>query len=77
MNHTLKTILKNANITQQEISDALQIKSLGTVSLKVNGKAEFTTTEAKKLKQLINNKTGKNYKFEDLFEILDDSNNLE
>ena len=74
MKENLKTILRNANITHQEVSETLDIKSIGTVSLKVNGKADFTTTEAKKLKQLINSRTGKNYKFEDLFEITEDSN---
>lgn len=67
MNTDLKRILKDACISHQEISEELGIKSLGTVSLKVNGKADFSATEAMKLKKLINNKTGKDYKFEDLF----------
>lgn len=67
MNDNLKSILKDACISHQEISEELGIKSLGTVSLKVNGKAEFSASEAMKLKRLINNKTGKDYKFEDLF----------
>ena len=62
MNDNLKSILKDACISHQEISEELGIKSLGTVSLKVNGKAEFWASEA-----VINNKTGKDYKFEDLF----------
>lgn len=68
MNNTLKKILKEACISHQEIGDALGIKSLGTVSLKVNGKAEFSASEAMKLKKLINNKTRKEYRFEDLFD---------
>lgn len=64
---TLKEILKEANISHQQISDELGIKSLGTVSLKVNGKADWSTTEAMKLKNLINERTGKNYTFEELF----------
>lgn len=68
MYNNLKNILKDASISHQEIGEELGIKSLGTVSLKVNGKAEFSASEAMKLKKLINNKTGKEYKFEDLFD---------
>lgn len=74
MKEDLKTILKSAGIKQQEIMETLDIKSLGTVSLKINGKAEFSTSEAKKLKKLINDRTGKNYKFEDLFETQNEDN---
>jgi len=63
----LKEILRDANISHQQIGENLGIKSLGTVSLKVNGKADWSTTEAMKLKNMINEKTGKNYTFEDLF----------
>lgn len=68
MEKNLKMILKNACISHQQISEELGIKSLGTISLKVNGKADWSTTEAMKLKKLINDKTGKNYKFEELFQ---------
>ncbi len=74
MKEDLKTILKRAGIKQQEIMETLDIKSLGTVSLEINGKAEFTTNEAKKLKKLINDRTGKDYKFEDLFESPNEDN---
>jgi len=63
----LKEILRDANISHQQIGENLGIKSLGTVSLKVNGKADWSATEAMKLKNMINEKTGKNYTFEDLF----------
>mgnify|MGYP001852579111 CR=1 FL=1 len=63
----LKKILKDAGITQMEISKELDIKSLSTINLKINGKAEFTTKEANTLKNYINEKTNKNYSLEDLF----------
>ena len=62
-----KKVLKEAGITQMEISKALNIKSLSTVNLKINGKAEFTTKEANELKKLINKKLNSNYTLEDLF----------
>lgn len=67
MGNNLRDIIKNAGISQQEIAKELNIKSLGTVSLKVNGKANWSTIEAMKLKRLINDKTNKNYTLEDLF----------
>lgn len=63
----LKKVLKEASITQAEIGKELEIKSLSTVNLKLNGKAEFTTKEANDLKNLINEKLNKNYSLEDLF----------
>ena len=77
MNNNLKIILNDAGISHQEISDELGIKSLGTVSLKVNGKAEFSVSEAMKLKKLINSKTGKDYRFEDLFNSNDNDSQKE
>lgn len=65
---TLKKILKESNITQNEIAKALNIKSLSTVNLKINGKATFTTKEATVLKKLINTRLNTNYSLEDLFE---------
>ena len=44
----LGKILRNLGITQQEVADTLEIKSLGTANLKINGKAIFTTKEALK-----------------------------
>lgn len=64
----LGKILKDAKISQQEIADLLGIKSLGTVSLKVNRKTIVTTEEARKIKNLINKKTGSNYTISDLFD---------
>ncbi len=64
----LKKVIKNANIKQYEIANELNIKSLSTINLKLNGKAAFTTEEAKLLRDLINRKTNKNYTIEELFE---------
>ncbi len=63
----LKTLIKEAGLTQSDISLALNIKSLSTVNLKLNGKAEFTTREATILKNMINEKLKSNYTLEDLF----------
>ena len=60
---SLKEIIREANISYNDICSALSIKSAGTVSLKIN----FTTKEASNLKKLINEKTGKKYSLEDLF----------
>ncbi len=64
----LNKILKDLGITQQEVADELQIKSLGTANLKINRKADFTTKEANLLKNLINSKSEKKYTLEDLFD---------
>ena len=42
----LKEVLKENNIKQSEIASRLNIKSLSTINLKLNGKANFTTKEA-------------------------------
>lgn len=63
----LGKILRNLGITQQEVADTLEIKSLGTANLKINGKAIFTTKEANLLKKLINDRSEKKYSLEDLF----------
>lgn len=63
----LKKVLKEAGITQSEISKELNIRSLSTVNLKLNGKADFTTKEANDLKNYINKKTNNDYSLEDLF----------
>lgn len=65
--NTLKKVLKEAGITQMDICKELNIKSLSTINLKLNGKAEFTTKEANDLKNFINKKTNSNYTLEDLF----------
>lgn len=64
----LKKLLKEANIKNSDVAEELHIKSLSTVSLKLNGKANFTTNEAKILKNLINAKLDKNYTIEELFQ---------
>ena len=64
----LRKVLKDADIKHSEIAEELNIKSLSTVSLKLNEKAEFSTKEAYLLKNLINKKTNKNYTIEELFE---------
>ncbi len=63
----LKMLLKEANLTQAEIGKQLNIKSLSTINLKLNGKAEFTTKEAQMLKKIINEKLNSNYSLEELF----------
>lgn len=65
----LRTLLKDLNITQQEVAKELNIKSLSTINLKINGKASFTTTEATLLKNLINKKSTKKFTLEDLFPV--------
>ncbi len=63
----LHEVLKQNKIKQSELARLLSIKSLSTINLKINGKANFTTEEAKKIKQYINSKTDKNYTIEELF----------
>lgn len=63
----LNEVLKQNKIKQSELANLLAIKSLSTINLKINGKANFTTEEAKKIKQFINLKTNKNYSIEELF----------
>lgn len=63
----LKVLIKEADLTQAEIGNALGIKSLSTINLKLNGKADFTTKEANILKKLINEKMNTNYSLEELF----------
>ncbi len=67
----LRTLLKDLNITQQEVAKELNIKSLSTINLKINGKASFTTTEATLLKNLINKKSNEKFTLEDLFPVSD------
>ena len=67
----LRTLLKDLNITQQEVAKELNIKSLSTINLKINGKASFTTTEATLLKNLINKRSTEKFTLEDLFPVSD------
>ncbi len=63
----LKDILKEANITQLDIANELNIRSLSTVNQKINNKSDFTVIEAIKLRNLIKRKTQKKYSIEELF----------
>lgn len=63
----LKEILKNANITQLDIANELDIRSLSTVNQKLNNKSEFTVKEALLLRNLIKRETNKKYTIEELF----------
>lgn len=65
--YELKMLINKAGLTQADVGDALGIKSLTTVNLKLNGKADFTTKEARILKNLINEKLKTKYSLEDLF----------
>lgn len=63
----LKEILKEANITQLDIANELNIRSLSTVNQKINNKSEFTVREAILLRNLITKKIRKKYTIEELF----------
>lgn len=63
----LKTLLRQNNITHKDIAEKLNINSLGTVSLKLNGKSIITMEEAIGIKELLEHKTKKKYKLEELF----------
>lgn len=64
---SLKEILKSANITQLDIANELEIRSLSTVNQKINNKSEFTVKEALCLRNLIFKITSKKYSIEELF----------
>lgn len=63
----LQQLLKQNGITHKDIAEKLNINSLGTVSLKLNGKSIITLEEAKGIKELLETKTKKKYKIENLF----------
>jgi transcriptional regulator with XRE-family HTH domain len=63
----LNNLLRKNKITHKEIADRLNINSLGTVSLKLNGKSIITLDEAKGIKELLEEKTRRKYKLEELF----------
>ncbi len=71
--YQLKDILKDANITQLDIANELNIRSLSTVNQKLNNKSEFTVKEARLLRNLIEKKTSKKYSIEELFIELEES----
>lgn len=64
----LKDILRDANITQLDIANELDIRSLSTVNQKINNKSDFTVKEAILLRNLIIKKTSKKYSLEELFD---------
>lgn len=63
----LKDILKEFGITQLDIANELEIRSLSTVNQKVNNKSEFTVREAILLRNLIEKKSSKTFTIEELF----------
>ena len=67
MYQKLNNLLREHGITQREIAEKLNINSLGTVSLKLNGKSIITLDEAKGIKELLEEKTKKKYRLDDLF----------
>lgn len=67
MYNKLNNLLRENNITQREIAEKLNINSLGTVSLKLNGKSIITLDEAKGIKELLEERTKKKYRLDDLF----------
>lgn len=67
----LTELLKKNNITHKDIAKKLNINSLGTISLKLNGKSIITLNEAIGIKELLEEKTKKKFKLEDLFKLGD------
>ena len=67
MYNKLNNLLRENSITQREIAEKLNINSLGTVSLKLNGKSIITLDEAKGIKELLEERTKKKYRLDDLF----------
>lgn len=65
----LNNLLREYGITQREIAEKLNINSLGTVSLKLNGKSIITLDEAKGIKELLEAKTKRKYRLEELFKV--------
>lgn len=63
----LNNLLRTNGITHKDIAEKLKINSLGTISLKLNGKSIITLDEANGIKELLEKKTKKKYKLEDLF----------
>lgn len=63
----LNELLRKNGITHKDIAEKLNISSLGTISLKLNGKSIITLEEANGIKELLEKKTKKKYKLEDLF----------
>lgn len=68
----LKDILKDCGITQLDIANELEIRSLSTVNQKLNNKSEFTVREAILLRNMIERVSLKKITIEELF--TEDSN---
>ena len=69
MYKNLNNLLRKYNITQNDIANKLNIKSLGTVSLKLNGKSIITLNEAIGIKELLEEKAKKKFKLEEIFKV--------
>lgn len=69
MYKNLNNLLRKYNITQNDIANKLEIKSLGTVSLKLNGKSIITLNEAIGIKELLEEKAKKKFKLEEIFKV--------
>lgn len=63
----LKKLIAKYNITYGDIAKVTGIKSHSTISVKVNGKADFFVKEIWAIRDYIYEKTGKFYYIEDLF----------
>ena len=68
MYKNLRKALKENKINHKDLQNALGIKSLGTISLKITGKSIITTDEAKKIKALLNSRSKKTYTLDELFD---------
>lgn len=69
MNQELKELLRKSGITHKDIAARLNINSLGTVSLKLNGKSIITLEEANGIRELLEERTHEKYRLEDLFKL--------
>lgn len=65
----LNDLLRKNKITHKDIAKKLNINSLGTISLKLNGKSIITLDEAIGIKELLEAKTRRKYKIEELFKV--------
>lgn len=69
MYKNLSAEMARFNLTQKDIQNLLKISSQSTMSLKMNGKSFFTLDEAKKIRNLINEKRTEKVTLDYLFEI--------
>lgn len=63
----LKEVLQSSNIKQSELAEHIGI-TLGTMNLKLNGRADFSVSEAIAIRDYLFERTKKKYKLEFLFE---------